>query len=337
MSADARASVTWREAATSGEAVAAAVKAAADAPARIVEALHTADLVVFSGAGSSYHLAQAVAWTYRAETGRPAIAVPLSEILLRPAGVFGAGPERAVAVVISRSGETSEAVAVAERRRAAGAVTIAVTCRAESPLASLATERLVSPLGDERAIVMTRSFTSMLALLLGIVGRGATGSALGADLARLPDRFAALTGPEVERAWARSAEMSWSRIVVLGGGAAFGLAREACLKVTETSQLAASAYEPLEFRHGPISVCEPGVLVLGLPGGPGAAEERRVLDECADLGASTWWLDPAPDLYHAARLPLLLPPIQALALGLAAARGRDPDAPRHLSQVVVLE
>src|SRR3972149_4848190 len=74
-----------------------------------------------------------------------------------------------------RGGAPPGGVGVAAQRRAAGAVTIAVTCRAESPLASLATERLVSPLGDERAIVMTRSFTSMLALPLGIVGRGAGG------------------------------------------------------------------------------------------------------------------------------------------------------------------
>ena len=41
-------------------------------------------------------------------------------------------------------------------------------------------------------------------------------------------------------------------------------------------------------------------------------------------------------LEPAARLPLLLHPGHALALELALARGRDPDAPRHLGQVVIL-
>jgi glucosamine 6-phosphate synthetase-like amidotransferase/phosphosugar isomerase protein len=35
-------------------------------------------------------------------------------------------------------------------------------------------------------------------------------------------------------------------------------------------------------------------------------------------------------------LPLALFALQALALGLAIVRGRDPEEPRHLDQVVVL-
>jgi fructoselysine-6-P-deglycase FrlB-like protein len=42
-------------------------------------------------------------------------------------------------------------------------------------------------------------------------------------------------------------------------------------------------------------------------------------------------------LHPWARLPLLVYPAHALALTLALARGRDPDAPRHLGQVVILD
>ena len=42
-------------------------------------------------------------------------------------------------------------------------------------------------------------------------------------------------------------------------------------------------------------------------------------------------------LHALARLPLLVHPAHALALSLALTRGRDPDAPRHLGQVVILE
>ena len=80
--------------------------------------------------------------------------------------------------------------------------------------------------------------------------------------------------------------------MVLGGGAAFGLANEVVLKLTETSQVPASAFDPLEFRHGPISVCEPGMLVVGILGGAAEAAERRVLEESAALGATTWMLGP---------------------------------------------
>jgi glucosamine--fructose-6-phosphate aminotransferase (isomerizing) len=346
--------LTWREASTTGAAIASAVDAAnspdGEAAARMLTATGQ---VVVTGAGSSYYLAQTVAAAARARTHRPFVAVPLSELLLRPSGVLlGGSPERQPVVVISRSGSTSEAVAVAEAARAMGHPTLGITCRADSPLANLADLTLVSPAGDETAVVMTRSFASMLALLLVLVARIGDDSALSQGLDAASDRWeealaAAAVGVEL-------GGTSWSRVVILGGGARYGIAAEWGLKHLETSQIPTSAYEPLEFRHGPISVCEPGVLVVGLVGGEGAAEEVRVIQEAGRLGATTWLLagsDSEPGsldgvdhlsvvgrgLDPIARLPLMLTPGHALAVSLARTRGRDPDAPRHLDQVVILE
>ena len=347
--------LTWRESSTSGDAIAAAVDAAAGAEDAALDVLAAADRIVVTGAGSSYYLAQVVASAARALTHRPVIAVPLSELILRPEGVLvaatGAGEaaRREPVVIISRSGSTSEAVTVAERMRVARHPTIAVTCRAGSPLASLADATLVSPAGDEAAIVMTRSFGSMLALLLGVVARVAGDHGLMTDLSRLSGHWSDATA--AARVGRRLGATDWSRIVVLGGGPAFGIAAEWGLKLTETSQVPTNAYEPLEFRHGPMSVCEPGMLVVGLVGGAGVAEEVVVVEEAARLGAKTWLIagDEIDDgtttgelsriagsLHSSARLPLLLHPGHALALELALTRGCDPDAPRHLGQVVIL-
>ena len=161
---------TWREASTSGDAIASALEAARAAERDVGTLLASADRVVMTGAGSSFYLAEVAAAVARETTGRLAIATPLSELILRPAGVLGPGPtDRQVVVVISRSGSTSEAVEVVERMRAAGHPTVAVTCRGNSPLAARAQRVLVSPAGNESAIVMTRSFASMLALLLRVI------------------------------------------------------------------------------------------------------------------------------------------------------------------------
>ena len=266
---------------------------------------------------------------------RPVIAAPLSELILRPEGVLAEAASaghanREPVVIISRSGSTSEAVSVAERMRAAGHPTVAVTCRADSPLAALADVTLVSPAGDEAAIVMTRSFASMLALLLRVVASVGDDGFLAADLARLPRHWhEAAAAAAVGR---RLGATDWSRIVILGGGPALGIAAEWGLKLTETSQVPTSAYEPLEFRHGPISVCEPGMLVVGLIGGPGATDEVAVVEEAARLGAETWLIARDEDeargatgevsligggLHPSARLPLLVHPAHALALSLA--------------------
>ncbi len=310
-----------------------------------------ADRVIVTGAGSSYHLAQVTAAVAREMTGRMIVATPLSELILRATGVLGTGlAGRQPVIVISRSGSTTEALEVAELVRRAGHLTIAVTCRANSPLAARAHRVLVSPAGDEQAIVMTRSFASMLAMLLRLVAGVATDRSLAHDLDRMPERWPeSVSAADVGH---RLGSVDHRRVVVLGGGPALGIAAEWCLKLTETSQVPASAYAPLEFRHGPISVCEPGVLVVGLIGGPGATEEARVLREAGSLGADTWLVDReasddravagwislvGSDLHPWARLPLLLYPGQALALTLALVRGQDPDAPRHLGHVVVLD
>ncbi|HET9519787.1 MAG TPA: SIS domain-containing protein [Candidatus Limnocylindrales bacterium] len=343
--------VGWRESATSGEAIAAALAAARTALPAARDLLAGAERVVVTGAGSSYYLAQTVAAAARDASRRSFAAAPLSELILRPDGVLDAGPVgRRPIIVISRSGSTSEALAVVEQMRALGHPTIAVTCRPESPLAALADVTLVSPAGDEEAIVMTRSFASMLALLLRLIADVAGADALARGLDELPDRWTeAADAAETGR---RLGATDWSRVVILGGGPSAGIAAEWGLKLTETSQVPTLAFEPLEFRHGPISVCEPGVLVVGLIAGAGAADEVRVIEEAGRLGASTWVVarDRAEagsaggdvsliggGLDAAARLPLLLHPAHALAFRLAVTRGCDPDRPRHLGQVVIID
>lgn len=327
----------WVEASTGASAIAAALDVARDATPDVVDRLAFGDRIVITGAGSSYHVSQIAAAAMRSLCGLPAVAVPLSEVLLRPAEIFALDDYgNQPLVIVSRSGTTTEALDVVHAARGREQHTHAITTRPGSALAAAADSVMAVPEADEQAIVMTRSFAAMTALLMRLGTRLGTPT-FARDLDQLPARWAE-TAPHVEHAFQIAASAP-TRIVVLGGGAAIGLANEAVLKITETSQTPASAYHPLEFRHGPISVCEPGMLVVGLLGGTNEAVERRVLEEAAGLGATTWALGPdgpGRDVGHVARLPLLLHPLQALAFGLAVRSGKDPDAPRHLSQVVTL-
>lgn len=354
-----RETTTWQEASSSRVALERTLESARAANPTIGRLLAGAGRVIYTGAGTSYHLARTAAWVHRTTFGRSAIATPLSELLLRQEGILaGEGAGREPIVVISRSGATSEGVSVAERFGAARHPIVAVTCRPNSPIAAIADETLVSPAGDESAIVMTRSFTSMLALLLRLIASLAAEAQLLHDLDALPDRWHE-SESATEGALAL-AEEAWSRVVTLGGGPAHGIAQEVSLKITEMSQVPTSAYQPLEFRHGPISVCEPGVLVITLPTAHGARAELRVTGEARALGATAWvlgadlpagrWQHPSADgmgaihrtdlgagLHPVARLLMVMPPLQAFAMGVAVARGCDPDRPRHLTQVVRLD
>jgi len=332
------ATTLWREASTGGEAIAAALEVARSASQDIVDRLDGASRIVITGAGSSLYISQVAAFSMRARANLPAEAQPLSEVLLQPDAVF-AGQSLAdqPVIVVSRSGSTTEALEVIKAARARGQYTIAVTCRPHAPMAGLADATLAIPEGDEEAIVMTRSFASQTALLMRL-GARLGDAAFAADLDAMPSRWPSLA-PYIEQAFELAATKP-SRLIVLGGGAAFGLANEAVLKATETSQVPASAFHPLEFRHGPMSVCQPGMIVVGILGGEAEADERRVVEETAALGATTMLLGPdgpGADLDEIARLPLALHVLQALALGIAVGRGLDPESPRHLDQVVVID
>lgn len=332
------ATLPWREASAGGAAIDAATALARNASAATVDRLAFARRIVITGAGSSLYVAQMAALAIRAYCRLPAEAAPLSEVLLRPRPTFAAEElANQPVVVVSRSGETTEALEVIAAARARGQHTIGITTRPASAMASLADETLALPEAEDEAIVMTRSVGAMSVLLMRLGTRlGDPGFAR--DLDDLPSHWVE-TEPFVERAFELAAGNP-SRVVVLGGGPAFGLANEAALKLTETSQVPASSFHPLEFRHGPISVCEPGMLVVGIVGGDTETAERRVLDESADLGATTWVLGsdgPGSGLGHIARLPLVLYALQALAFGIAVVRGRDLERPRHLGPVVVIE
>jgi fructoselysine-6-P-deglycase FrlB-like protein len=186
---------------------------------------------------------------------------------------------------------------------------VAVAADGATPIATLATHTIELAVAAERSVVQTRFPTTVLALL-----RASLGEDLG-DVVTAGDRAVASPLPVAAGAF--------HQITYLGRGWAAAMAEEAALKCRESAGFWTESYPAMEFRHGPISVCEPGtvVWVFGTPP-PGLA------DEVAATGARfvSDGLDPMVDLIRA----------QRLAVALARHAGRDPDRPRSLSYSVVL-
>jgi fructoselysine-6-P-deglycase FrlB-like protein len=109
----------------------------------------------------------------------------------------------------------------------------------------------------------------------------------------------------------------------LGTGWTYGLANEAALKLREAAGMWTEAYPAMEYRHGPVSVTREDsvVWVFGPPPDGLAAE-------IAAAGGTVWLgeEDPLAELVR----------VQMLAVGLARARGLDPDRPRNLTRSVIL-
>jgi glucosamine--fructose-6-phosphate aminotransferase (isomerizing) len=305
---------------------------------------------LFVGCGSSYYASMAAAGAWTALTGQRARAVPASELMMYPELTL-AGSEKPAAVVISRSGRTSEALFAAELlERDRDVRVLGVTCAAAQPLAQIASRTLTVLPADEQSTVMTRSFTSMLLGLQYLASSQQEDDAALNALRQLPERSQnALTALD-SRVRDFVGMRDFDDYICLGQGAFFGLACECALKVTEMSVSYAQSFHTLEFRHGPKSVVGPETAILFLLSHP---SEEDVLREMKALGGTTLTVvQQANDrVRHASDLCLefdwtapaatdLAPYVfagQLVGLYTGLKKGFDPDHPRNLTRVVVLQ
>ena len=307
---------------------------------------------LFIGCGSSYYVALSAAATMTRLTGLRSRALPASEVLLYP-DVVPAGAGNCVPVLISRSGLTSEVIAVSEILKSRGIPTLAITCATGQTLEEGASETILLARADEKSTVMTRSFSSMLLTLQALAAVIAGDSGFVNSLSLMAQDVAPLlpTLPEKLRAFVSGHH--FDDYVYLGQGPFYGLACEGALKVTEMSVSYAQSFHTLEVRHGPKSIVGPETLLVFLLFESGYQAECEVLREMKSLGATTLVVTNRADgvvcgasdlivelqldVPEYARLAPYLFVGQLLGLHTGLKKGLDPDWPRNLSRVVLLD
>ncbi len=307
---------------------------------------------LFVGCGSSYYVALAATASMTSITGHQARALPASEILLYPELALPSTKD-AVAVLISRSGQTSEVLKVAELLKTRKFPTMAITCDPGQPLERIADATISLPAADEQSTVMTRSFTSMLLVLQELAAVFAGNSRLSDLLRAMP----ADTSPLLETLPSKICDFvkthRFADYVCLGQGPFYGLACEYALKTTEMSLGYAQSFHTLEFRHGPKSIVGPETLLVFLLSENGDPAEREVLEEMKSLrgttlvvtnkadarvrAASDLLVELSLDVPELARLAPFLLAGQLLGLYTGLHKGLNPDLPRNLSRVVMLD
>lgn len=305
---------------------------------------------VFIGCGSSFYLAQAAAASWTILTGEKSRALPASEITLFPQ-LF---PATCQPVLITRSGYTSEALQAAEYLETKLHLeTLAITCGTGTPIEKVASHCVKLTAADEKSTVMTRSFTSMLITLQSLAAiRGKRGeflAALGGLSDQVAGRFNAIHGTIKSLAESRT----FADYVFLGQGPFFGIAQESMLKVKEMSCSYAQCFHTLEFRHGPKAIVSPETLITFIISESGFAAEVQVLEEIKKLGGTTlaisnscdstirraadYSVELSLDVPETARAAASVIPGQLLGFYTGIKKGLNPDEPRNLSRVVMLE
>jgi glucosamine--fructose-6-phosphate aminotransferase (isomerizing) len=308
---------------------------------------------LFVGCGTSFYLAEAAAASWKTLTGQSARAVAASEILLFPALTLPS-PANLQAVVISRSGSTSEAVRAAAVLRGEHRIpTLGLTCTPDSPLEATCDLTIRISAADETSMVMTRSFTSMLLVLQYLAAVKSGAKDFCAALESLADRFAPSLGVFSEALETFTARRDFEDYVFLAQGPFQGIAREAALKVTEMSCSYSQAFHTLEFRHGPKSIVSAATCLMFFISEQGADAECEVLVEMKKLGgvilavcnranetirsSSDVVFELGLNVPGLATLAPAIVPAQLLGCYTGIQKGLNPDAPKNLTRVVLLD
>ncbi|MEV7402292.1 SIS domain-containing protein [Streptomyces sp. NPDC091267] len=260
----------------------------------------TGERIAVVGCGTSFYMAQAYAALREGSGQGESDAFAASEF------PFTRRYDRVVA--LTRSGTTTEVLELLERLRGV-TPTVAITADPRTPVMTSADAVVVLDFADEQSVVQTRFATTLLTLLRAHLGLHTD------DVVR--DAEAALAEPLPQGL------LDCTQFTFLGSGWTAGLANEAALKMKEASLSWTEAYAAMEYRHGPISIATEGTATWMFGAAPEGLREQV-------LATGARWVESALD-------PLAeLVRVQRLAIARAAARGLDPDSPRHLTRSVVL-
>jgi glucosamine--fructose-6-phosphate aminotransferase (isomerizing) len=251
--------------------------------------------------------------------------------------------EDVLVIGISQSGESKDVLEVLRRSRQLGAITLSLTNDENSSLASAADVHLWLRAGDEKSVAASKTYTAELLLLYLLMA--ALEESSEPDVERLPDKAKRV----LDVAWEGVERYRYANyMTVASRGYNFATAREAALKLMETTYTVTEAFSEADLRHGPMAMIGRGFpVVLIVPPGKAYQSMVSLAKGLTSRGAELVVIGEDRDLVGEAAAGFLVPvscpeelspilyalPAQLLAHRVAELRGLDPDSPRGLSKV----
>jgi glucosamine--fructose-6-phosphate aminotransferase (isomerizing) len=317
------------------------------------------DKVFVIACGTSYHAAMMAKYAIERWTRLPVEIDIASEFRYRDPVL----DDRSLVIGISQSGETIDTLAAIRYAKAQGATVVGLSNVVDSALARDADAVLYTRAGPEIGVAATKTFTTQLVMLQlfglylaqqrGALDPGTVGNLVAAiqELPQTVERALELEDQirEMTEEWSDTRDFFF-----LGRAGDFPVAMEGALKLKEIAYVRAEGYPAGEMKHGPISLIEKGVVVIGIAtdshvraktlsnmeemkargGTIVMVVEEGDEDAVASVADHIISVPDSPDLLCIVNAVV---PLQFLAYHVAAARGLDVDKPRNLAKTVTVE
>lgn len=245
-------------------------------------------------------------------------------------------------VAISQSGKSPDLLSQVDAARRAGARAVAMVNTEDSPLARAS--EFVIPLraGPELSVAATKSFLCSLSAIMHLAAEWSEDAALRSALVEVP----AILRERTKSDWSTLVDglVDVASLFVVGRGIGLAAAQEGALKLKETCGIHAEAFSAAEVQHGPMALVDAGFpVVFFTQDDDTKAGTLEVAATFRARGARVWIIGAAADGCETLALPatrdaactplIAVHRFYAAVNALAVRRGRDPDAPPHLSKI----
>ena len=322
------------------------------------EEIQNFDQIYIVACGSAWHVGMAAQYVFEDLADIPVRVELASEFryrnpILNP---------KALAIIISQSGETADSLAALRLCKENNIRTLGIVNVVGSSIAREADNVFYTLAGPEISVATTKAYSTQLiatytlaiqfAKIRGqITEEQYTGYI--EELKTIPDKISRIIEDKERLQWFASKQANSKDVFFIGRGIDYAISMEGSLKMKEISYIHSEAYAAGELKHGTISLIEDGTLVIGVLTQP-ALYEKTVSNmvECKSRGAYLMGLTtfgnyniedtadftvymPKTDPHFATSLAVI--PLQLLGYYVSVAKGLDVDKPRNLAKSVTVE
>ena len=301
--------------------------------------------VYITGSGSSYHAALIGKYLLAKYPKIRAECVMSSEFQY----VQDLIDDHTAVIAISQSGESADVLQAVKAAKQRGAIILSIINITTSSLARISDCFLEIGCGPEIGVAATKSFTSQLSVLYGIVNNISNENRFQNDLGNLAKAIEATISIESEIEKISEKIKDFKDIYIMGRSLHYPIALEGALKIKELSYIHAEGIAGGELKHGPLAVVDRNTLVFVI--NPSDSTYSDIISNAHEIktrGATVIGIsDLRNSLYdYLIKIPaveeILYPlieviPFQLLAYYLALMSNADPDYPRNLAKSVTVK
>lgn len=222
----------------------------------ILNAPPKADKIVLVASGSSYHCARFAAEVFGEVAEIEARAIYSSEFLLKK---IVPHDKNVLYIFITQSGETTDTLSALNKAKQLGIQAMCITNKENSTAWLTSDYRINCHAGEEKSIASTKALTAQMLCLYLLALKYAQiknidSKAHFAALKQLPDIIRQTLDLESKIKPFAKFLSKYKNIILAADGVSYALAKEACLKIKETSYINVMSHILGEFMHGHLAV-----------------------------------------------------------------------------------